>query len=105
MIYNQKQQFKVEVRRVVSQFGISVWYWLVFSWYFPNQYRRKIRLVRFGIVHLAGTPFSLASAPFLMDQAPEGSSRKISQNGVPAKSYNTKNNVHTIPNIPTSKCR
>ncbi len=24
----------------------------------------------FGIVHLAGTPFLLASAPFLMDQAP-----------------------------------
>ncbi len=27
-------------------------------------------MVHFGIVHLAGTPFSLASAPFLIDQAP-----------------------------------
>jgi hypothetical protein len=27
-----------------------------------------------------------------------GSSRKISQNGAPAKSYSTKNTVHTIPN-------
>ncbi len=56
--------------RVASRFGISVWYRLVFSWYFPNGYRRKTRLLRFGIVHLAGNPFSLTSAPFLMDQAP-----------------------------------
>jgi hypothetical protein len=35
----------------------------------------------------------------------EGSSRKISQNGAPAKSYSAKNTVHTIPNIPTGKCR
>ena len=27
--------------RVVSRFGISVWYRLVFSWYFPNRFQRK----------------------------------------------------------------
>ncbi len=29
--------------RVVSRFGILVWYRLVFSWYFPNRYQRKTR--------------------------------------------------------------
>ncbi len=44
-------------------------------------------------------PFDGPSPPF------EGSSHKISQNGAPAKSYCTKNTIHTIPNIPTGKCR
>ena len=59
--------------RVASQFGISVRHWSVFSRYFTNQYQRKTWPGRFGIVHLAGTPFfpqREASAPFLMDQAP-----------------------------------
>jgi hypothetical protein len=59
--------------RVASQFGISVWYHLVFSRYFTNRYRKKTWSGHFGIVHLAGIPFfpqREASAPFLMDQAP-----------------------------------
>jgi hypothetical protein len=59
--------------RVASRFGISVWYRSVFSRYFTNRYRRKTRSGRFGIVHLAGTPFFPQrehSAPFLMNQAP-----------------------------------
>ncbi len=59
--------------RVASRFGISVRYRSVFSRYFTNRYQRKTRSGRFGIVHLAGTPFfpqREASAPFLMDQAP-----------------------------------
>ncbi len=58
--------------RVASRFSISVRYWSVFSRYFTNRYRRKTRSGRFGILHLAGTPFfpkREASAPFLMDQA------------------------------------
>ncbi len=27
--------------RDVSLFGFLVWYWLAFSWYFPNRYQRK----------------------------------------------------------------
>jgi hypothetical protein len=45
--------------RVVYQFGIFCWYWLVFSWYFTNQYQRKTWLVHFGIKILAGTPYPL----------------------------------------------
>ncbi len=51
----------------------------------------------FGIVHLAGTPFSLASAPFLMDQAPL-------LRGVPAKFHKMELppnlTVQKIPYIP-----
>jgi hypothetical protein len=84
--------------RVVSRFGISVWYWLVFSRYFPNGYIPKENSVRtFGIVHLAGTPFSLASAPFLMDQVPLW-------RGVPAKFHKKELppnlTVQKIPYIP-----
>ncbi len=43
--------------RVASRFGISVWYWSVFSRYFTNRYRRKTQSGCFGIIHLAGTPF------------------------------------------------
>ncbi len=50
---------KVVTFRVVYWFGIFSWYWLVFSRYFTNQYRRKTRLVHFGIIKLAGAPFSL----------------------------------------------
>ncbi len=78
--------------RVVSQFGISVRYRLVFSRYFPNRYRRKTWLVRFGIEHLVGTPFSLASAPFLMDQAPL-------VRGVPAKFHK----MELPPNLTVQK--
>jgi hypothetical protein len=38
------------------------------SWYLPYRYRRKYRSVHFGIIFLAGTPFSLKKgelAPFL----------------------------------------
>jgi hypothetical protein len=35
------------------------WYWLVFSWYFTNQYQRKTQLVHFGIKKLAGAPFPM----------------------------------------------
>jgi hypothetical protein len=83
--------------RVASRFGISVRYRLVFSRYFPNRYRRKTWLVHFGIIHLAGTPFSLASAPFLMDQAPL-------LRGVPAKFHKMELppnlTVQKIPYIP-----
>ncbi len=51
----------------------------------------------FGIVHLAGTPFPLASAPFLMDQAPL-------RRGVPAKFHKKELppnlTVQKIPYIP-----
>ncbi len=61
----------------------------------------------FGIVHSAGNPFFPRFCPLFDGPSPpfEGNSRKISQNGAPAKSYSTKNTVHTIPNIPTGKCR
>jgi hypothetical protein len=54
----------------VFWFGTIGWY---FPGIFPTDYRRKTWSGRFGIVHLAGTPFfpqMEASAPFLMDQAP-----------------------------------
>ncbi len=90
-----------EIIRVASRFGILVRYRSVFSRYFTDRYQRKTWWGRFGIVHLAGTPFFLqreASAPFLMDQAPllrekyvpakftKRSSCIVSQNEVPAKS-------------------
>jgi hypothetical protein len=54
-----------------------------------------------------GNPFFPCFCPLFDGPSPpfEGSSRKISQNGAPAKSYSTKNTLHTIPNIPTGKCR
>ncbi len=79
-------------RVFVSWFGILVRNRLVFSWYFPNRYWRKTRLVHFGIVHLAGIPFSLASAPFLMDQAPL-------LRGVPAKFHK----MELPPNLTVQK--
>ncbi len=93
---------------VASWFGISVRYWSVFSWYFPNQYQRKTRSGRFGIIQLAGTPFFPSKGGFcpLFDgPSPpfEGniSSRRIYKKEFPqnftkwssAKSYSTK-----IPN-------
>jgi hypothetical protein len=56
---------------------------------------------------LGGNPFFPCFCPHFDGPSPpfEGSSHKISQNGAPAKSYSTKNTVHTIPNIPTGKCR
>ncbi len=63
------------------------------SWYLPYWYRRKSRSVHFGIIFLAGTPFSLkrghwppfwvkkgAPAPFLTQPAP-----LLRKKGVPAK--------------------
>ncbi len=46
-------------------------------------------------------PFFPRFCPLFDGPSPpfEGSSRKISQNGAPAKCYSTKNTVHTIPNI------
>jgi hypothetical protein len=41
------------------------------SWYLPYRYQRKSRSVHFGIIFLAGTPFSLkkgAPAPFLREK-------------------------------------
>ncbi len=102
--------------RVASRFGILVWYRLVFSRYFTNQYQRKTRSGRFGIVHLAGTPFfpqREASAPFLMDQAPlltEKRSRQIykkefPQNFTKWSSRQILQYKNSEPNIPTGKCR
>ncbi len=46
--------------RVVPQLGILVWYRLVFSRYFPNQYQRKTRSGRFGVLYIWREPlFSL----------------------------------------------
>ncbi len=45
------------------------------SWYLPYQYQRKSRSVHFGIIYLAGTPFSLkkgALAPFLREKGGTG---------------------------------
>ncbi len=40
-----------ELGRVVSRFGISVWYRLVLSQYFPNRYRRKtLEVCPYGFV-------------------------------------------------------
>ena len=70
-ISTDKHQQIVKSWDTLIRFGISVWYRLVFSRYFPTNRLPKENSVRiFGIVHLAGTPFSLASAPFLIDQAP-----------------------------------
>jgi hypothetical protein len=61
---------------------------LVFSLPIPKE-----NLVRtFGIIHLVGTPFSLASAPFLMDQAPL-------LRGVPAKFHK----MELPPNLTVQK--
>jgi hypothetical protein len=93
--------------RVALQFGILVWYRLVFSRYFTNQYRRKTWSGRFGIVHLAGTPFfpqREAFAPFLMDQAPLLRKNKFPPNlqkGIPAKFHKMK----LPPNLTVQKYR
>ncbi len=80
----------------VFRYGIG-WYFLgIFLTNTEGKLGKDLRYRTFG-----GNPF------FPRYQSPplEGSSRKISQKGAPAKSYSTKNTVHTVPNIPTSKCR
>ena len=67
---------------------VSVGIFSVFSWPIPKE--NSVRT--FGIVHLAGTPFSLASAPFLMDQAPL-------LRGVPAKIHK----MELLPNFTAQK--
>jgi hypothetical protein len=88
---NRKWYLNGQNTRVVSQFGILVRYQLVFSWYFPKTPKEN-SVKTFGIVHLAGTPFSLASAPFLMDQAPL-------LRGVPTKFHK----VELPPNLTVQK--
>jgi hypothetical protein len=61
--------------RVVYWSGI---FWLVsvgISWYLPYRYQRKSQSVHFGIIFLAGTPFSLkkgARAPFSREKGGTG---------------------------------
>jgi hypothetical protein len=85
-------------------------FWYGMGWYFlgifltdtKGKLGKDLRYRTFG-----GNPFFARFCPLFDGPSPpfEESSRKISQNGAPAKSYSTKNIVHTIPNIPTGKCR
>jgi hypothetical protein len=87
--------------RVSSRFGISVRYWSVFSWYFTNQYRRKTRSGRFGIVHLAGTPFFPSKGGFCPLFLVKKKFPPNLQKGVPAKFHKMELppnlTVHKIP--------
>jgi hypothetical protein len=61
--------------RVVYRIGIFRSVLVGISWYLPYRYRRKSRSVHFGIIFLAGTPFSLkkgALAPFLRKKGGTG---------------------------------
>jgi hypothetical protein len=86
----------------VFRYGIG-WYFLgIFLTNTEGKLGKGLRYRTFG-----RNPFFPCFCPLFDGPSPpfEGSSRKISQNGAPAKSYSTKNIVHTIPNIPTGKCR
>jgi hypothetical protein len=85
-------------------------FWYGIGWYFlgifltdtKGKLGKDLWYSTFG-----GNPFFPRFCPLFDGPSPpfEGSSCKISQNGSPAKSYSTKNTIHTIPKIPTSKCR
>jgi hypothetical protein len=85
-------------------------FWYGIGWYFlgifltdtKGKLGKDLRYRTFG-----GNPFFPRFCPLFDGPSPplEGSSRKISQKGAPAKSYSTKNTVHTTLNIPTGKCR
>ncbi len=79
-------------------------FWYGIGWYFlgifltdtKGKLGKDLRYCTFG-----ENPFFPRFCPLFDGPSPpfEGSSRNISQNGAPAKSYSTKNTVHTIPNI------
>jgi hypothetical protein len=79
-------------------------FWYGIGWYFlgifltdtKGKLGKDLQYLTFG-----GNPFFPRFCPLFDGPSPplEGSSRKISQKGAPAKSYSTKNTVHTIPNI------
>ncbi len=86
----------------VFRYGIG-WYFIgIFLTDTEGKLGKDLRHRTFG-----GNPFFARFCPLFDGPSPpfEGNSSKISQNGAPAKSYSTKNTVHTIPNIPTGKCR
>jgi hypothetical protein len=78
-------------------------FWYGISWYFlgifltdtEGKLGKDLWYCTFG-----GNPFFACFCPLFDGPSPpfEESSRKISQNGAPAKSYSTKNTVHTMPN-------
>jgi hypothetical protein len=78
-------------------------FWYGIGWYFLGIFltdtipkENSVRTI--GIVHLAGTPFSLASAPFLMGQAPL--LREFQQNFTKWSSCLPNLTVQKIPYIP-----
>jgi hypothetical protein len=81
------------ITRVVYQIGIFQSVLVGISWYLPYRYQRKSRSVHFGIIFLAGTPFSLkkgALAPFLREKGGtsplfDTTSPPFAEKGVPAK--------------------
>jgi hypothetical protein len=86
----------------VFRYGIG-WYFLgIFLTDTEGKLGKDLRYCTFG-----GNPFLLASAPFLMDQAPllRGVPAKFHKMELPPNLTVQKNTVHTIPNIPTGKCR
>ncbi len=86
----------------VFRYGIG-WYFLgIFLTDTEGKLGKDLRYRTFG-----GNPFFPRFCPLFDGPSPlfEGSPRKISQKGAPAKLYSIKNTVHTIPNIPTGKCR
>ncbi len=88
--------------RVASRFGISVWYRSVFSRYFTNRYRKKTRSGRFGIVHLAGTPFFPSKGGFCPLFLVKKKFPPNLQKGVPAKFHKMELPPNlTVQKIPT----
>ncbi len=99
----------IDVCRVVYRIGIFRSVSVGISRYLPYRYQKKSRSVHFGIIFLAGTPFSLkkvalvpflrkrgAQAPFLMQPAP-----LLWKKGVPVKlvipTGNTDRQVNLVP--------